>query len=174
MSESLQHKLDRVRPPRVQITYDVENNGAMEQKELPFVVGVLSDLTGDQEEAPKPVKERKFIPIDRDNFNEVLGKMSPRLALQVPNRLTDEDTSLSVELNFENMSDFEPQNVATQVPALKKLLDARHKLRQVLSTMEGNDAYSDLLAEVIDNEESAKSLSDELGTAEGAEDTEDA
>ncbi|TWT36534.1 hypothetical protein KOR34_14400 [Posidoniimonas corsicana] len=167
MSESLQHKLDRVRPPRVQITYDVETNGALEQKELPFVVGVLSELAGDQTETPKPVKERKFVPIDRDNFNEVLGKIGPRLALKVPNRLTDEEgTNLSAELNFSEISDFEPQNVAKQVPALNSLLDARHKLRQILSTMEGNDSYADLLQEVLTDAEAAKSLKDELGEKE--------
>lgn len=164
MSESLQHTLDRVRRPRVQITYDVETNGALEQKELPFVVGVLADLAGDQEEAPKPIKERKFVPVDRDNFNEVLAKTGPRLALKVPNRLTDEeDTSLSAELKFEEISDFEPQNVAKQVPALNSLLEARHKLRQILSTMEGNDSYADLLREVLADAEAAKSLGDELG-----------
>lgn len=167
MSESLQHKLDRVRPPRVQITYDVETNGAMEQKELPFVVGVMSELAGDQEEPPKPVKERKFVPIDRDNFNEVLSKVGPRLALKVPNRLTDEEnTNLSAELRFEEIADFEPQNVAKQVPALKSLLDARHKLRQILSTMEGNDSYGDLLQEVLSDAEAAKSLQEELGSKE--------
>lgn len=164
MSESLQHTLDRVRRPRVQITYDVETNGALEQKELPFVVGVLADLAGDQEEAPKPIKERKFVPIDRDNFNEVLAKVGPRLALKVPNRLTDEEgTDLSAVLTFEEISDFEPQNVAKQVPALNSLLEARHKLRQILSTMEGNDSYADLLAEVLSDADSAKSLGDELG-----------
>lgn len=164
MSESLQHTLDRVRRPRVQITYDVETNGAMEKKELPMVVGVLSDLAGDQTEPPAPIKERKFVPIDRDNFNEVLGKVGPRLALSVPNRLTgEEDTSLSAELNFSDISDFEPQNVAEQVPALKSLLEARQKLRQILSTMEGNDSYSDLLQEVLSDAEAAKSLADELG-----------
>ncbi|TWT75600.1 hypothetical protein Pla123a_31100 [Posidoniimonas polymericola] len=167
MSESLQHKLDRVRPPRVQITYDVETNGAMEQKELPFVVGVMSELAGDQEEPPKPLKERKFVPIDRDNFNEVLAKVGPRLALKVPNRLSDEEgTNLSAELRFEEISDFEPQNVAKQVPALKSMLDARHKLRQILSTMEGNDSYADLLQEVLSDAEAAKSLKDELGSEE--------
>lgn len=167
MSESQQHVLDRVRPPRVQITYDVETNGALEQKELPFVVGVMADLGGDQTEAPKPLKQRKFVPIDRDNFNEVLEKISPRLALSVPNRLTgEEDTNLSVELKFKDFTEFEPQKVAGQVPALEKLLEARTKLRQVLSTMEGNDKYTELLEEVLKDTESAKSLADELGSGE--------
>jgi len=168
MSESQQHVLDRVRPPRVQITYDVETNGALQRKELPFVVGVMSDLGGDQAEPSKPLKERKFVPIDRDNFNEVMEKVSPRLALLVPNRLTDEkDSNLSVELKFKNYSDFEPQNVAKQVPALAKLLEARTKLRQVLSTMEGNDKYTELLEEVLQDTDVAKALAEELGA--GAE-----
>src|SRR5262249_21737255 len=110
-SESLQHKLDRVRRPRVQITYDVETNGAMQKVELPFVVGVLADLSGQRKEPLPVMKERKFVPIDRDNFNDVLQKAAPRLALKVQNRLTDEDTKLAVELNFKHLDDFEPERV---------------------------------------------------------------
>ena len=163
MSESLQHKLDRVRRPRVQITYDVETGGAMEKKELPFVVGVMADLSGQPAEALKPMKERKFVPVDRDNFNEVLAKSHPRLALRVPNRLANDNTEISGEFNFKSMDDFSPANVAEQVPALKKLLDVRHKLRQVLSKMEGNDELTDLLTRVLTNKEDAKSVADELG-----------
>ena len=163
MSESLQHKLDRVRRPRVQITYDVETGGAMEKKELPFVVGVMADLSGQPAEALKPMKERKFVPVDRDNFNEVLSKSHPRLALRVPNRLADDNTEISGEFNFKSMDDFSPANVAEQVPALKKLLDVRHKLRQVLSKMEGNDELTELLTRVLTNKEDAKSVADELG-----------
>jgi type VI secretion system protein ImpB len=165
MSESLQHKLDRVRRPRVQITYDVETGGAMERKELPFVVGVMADLSGQPAEALKSMKERKFVPIDRDNFNDVLSKSHPRLALRVPNRLADDNTEISGEFNFRNMDDFSPANVAEQVPALKKLLDVRHKLRQVLSKMEGNDELTELLTRVLTNKEDAKSVADELGLA---------
>src|SRR5260370_31900741 len=118
-SESLQHKLDRVRRPRVQITYDGETLGAMEKVELLFVVGVMADLSAQPKEALRPMKERKFTPIDRDNFNEVLQKATPRLAMKVQNRLTDEDTKLAVELNFKNMDDFEPTRVAEQAGPLK-------------------------------------------------------
>jgi type VI secretion system protein ImpB len=163
MSESLQHKLDRVRRPRVQITYDVETGGAMEKKELPFVVGVMADLSGQPAEALKPMKERKFVPVDRDNFNEVLAKSHPRLAMRVPNRLANDNTEISGEFIFKSMDDFSPANVAEQVPALKKLLDVRHKLRQVLSKMEGNDELTDLLTRVLTNKEDAKSVADELG-----------
>src|SRR5215471_2515640 len=132
---SLQHKLDRVRRPRVQITYDVETNGAMQKVELPFVVGVMADLSGQPKQALRPLKERKFTPIDRDNFNDVLAKATPRLAIKVPNRLTDPDSKLAVELNFKNFDDFEPAQVADQVPALKELLGVRQQLMHMLSKM---------------------------------------
>jgi len=163
MSESLQHKLDRVRRPRVQITYDVETGGAMESKELPFVVGVMADLSGSPAEPLKPIKERKFTPIDRDNFDEVLEKATPRVAFRVDNRLTDDDNQLNVELNFKSMDDFEPAAVARQVPALKELLDIRSELKELLSKMEGNDKLESLLNDVITNSEAAKSLAGELG-----------
>ena len=144
MAESLQHKLDRVRRPRVQITYDVETGGAMEKVELPFVVGVMADLSGQPKEALKPVKERKFTPIDRDNFNDVLEKATPRLAMKVQNRLTGDDSKLAVELNFKSMDDFEPTQVAQQVAPLKELLDMRKRLQELMSKMEGNDKLEQL------------------------------
>lgn len=163
MSESLQHKLDRVRRPRVQITYDVETGGALEQKELPFVVGVMADLTGQPAEPLKPVKERKFVPIDRDNFNEVLAKSTPRVAMRVQNQLTDENTELSVELKFQSIDDFRPYEVAKQIEPLAELLEIRNRLNQMLSKMEGNDRLSDLLSGVLSDGEKAKSLADDLG-----------
>jgi type VI secretion system protein ImpB len=108
MAKSAQHTLDRVRRPRVQITYDVQVGDAMKTVELPFVVGVMADLSGQPKEALKPLKERKFVAIDRDNFNDVLAKQAPRLAMKVQNRLSEEDTKLAVELNFKNIDDFEP------------------------------------------------------------------
>lgn len=162
-SESLQHKLDRVRRPRVQITYDVETNGAMVKTELPMVVGVMADLSGQPKEDLRPLKERKFVPIDRDNFNDVLAKAAPRLALRVQNKLTDEDTKLAVELNFKDMDDFEPAKVAEQVPALKELLDMRRRLTELMSKMEGNDKLEKLLGEVMGNTEAAQKMAKELG-----------
>jgi type VI secretion system protein ImpB len=173
-SESLQHKLDRVRPPRVQITYDVETNGAMEKVELPFVVGVLADLSGQPKEPLKPLKDRKFVPIDRDNFNDVLAKSAPRLALKVQNRLTGEDNRLAVELNFKDMDDFDPARVARQVGPLRELLDMRHRLTQLLSKMEGNDKLEQLLGDVLSNTEKAMALAKQMGiegTAPAAEGT---
>ena len=162
-SESLQHKLDRVRRPRVQITYDVETGGAMQKTELPFVIGVLADLSGSPKEALKPLKDRKVVQIDRDNINDVLAKATPRVAIKVQNRLTDEDTKLAVELNFKHMDDFEPAKIAEQIPALKELLDMRGRLTQLLSKMEGNDKLEALLTEVLTNTEKAAALAKEMG-----------
>jgi type VI secretion system protein ImpB len=171
MSESLQHKLDRVRRPRVQITYDVETNGAMVKTELPFVVGVLADLSGQPKEALKPLKERKFVPIDRDNINEVLKKATPRLAMKVQNKLTDENTNLAVELNFKHMDDFSPARVAEQVQPLKELLDMRQRLTQLMTKMEGNDKLEKLLGDVLGNTEKAMELAKQLGIDAPASDT---
>jgi type VI secretion system protein ImpB len=163
-SASLQHKLDRVRRPRVQITYDVETNGAMVATELPFVVGVLADLSGKPKEGVlKPLKERKFTEIDRDNFNNVLEKASPRLALKVQDRLTGKDQKLAVELNFKTMEDFEPGKVAAQVAPLKELLDMRHQLTQLMTKMEGNDKLENLLADVLGNTEKALAMAKQMG-----------
>src|SRR5438270_7991144 len=137
MADSLQHKLDRVRRPRVHITYDVETGGAMKKTELPFVVGVLADLSGQPKEALRPLKERKAVFIDRDNFNDVLTRSGPRLALRVPNMLTDPNSKLALELNFKHIDDFEPARVAEQITPLKQLLDMRQELTQLLSRLEG-------------------------------------
>jgi type VI secretion system protein ImpB len=164
MSESLQHKLDRVRRPRVQITYDVETNGAMAKTELPFVMGVMADLSGSPKEALRPLKERKFTNIDRDNFNDVLARSAPRLAMKVDNKLTGEpDSKLAVELNFKSMDDFDPAQVAEQIPALKELKDMRGRLTQLLSKMEGNDKLESLLADILANTEKATALAKEMG-----------
>jgi type VI secretion system protein ImpB len=162
-SESLQHKLDRVRRPRVQITYDVETLGAMQKVELPFVVGVMADLSGQPKEALKALKDRKFAAIDRDNFNEILAKATPRLAMKVQNRLTDPDSKLAVELNFNHIEDFEPAKVAQQVGPLRELLEMRQRLVQLLSKMEGNDKLDQLLAQVLTNTENAQALAKQLG-----------
>jgi type VI secretion system protein ImpB len=163
MAESLQHKLDRVRRPRVQITYDVETNGAMQKIELPFVVGVLADLSGKPKEPLKSLKDRKVVQIDRDNFNDVLAKATPRVALKVDNKLTDENTKLAVELNFKHMDDFEPTKVAQQVGPLRELLEMRQRLSQLLSKMEGNDKLEELLSDVLGNTEKAMNLAKQLG-----------
>lgn len=169
-SDSLQHKLDRVRRPRVQITYDVETGGAMEKKELPFVVGAMADLSGQSKEPTKPIRDRKFVPIDRDNFNEVLEKAAPRLAYKVDNTLSNDGTKLPVELNFSNMEDFDPAKVAEQIPALHELLDMRTRLNELLGKMEGNDHLDQLLSEIMENSETAKDVAGQLGiNADGSD-----
>src|SRR5216684_7943061 len=119
--ESVQKKIGRVRPPRVHITYDVETGGATEKREIPFVVGVLADLSGQPEQPLPPLKDRKFVNIDKDNFDRVLGQINPRLAFKVDNKLSEDDTRLGVELRFKSMSDFEPGAVARQITPLRKL-----------------------------------------------------
>jgi type VI secretion system protein ImpB len=160
---SMAKKLERVRRPRVQISYDVETNGAMEKKELPFVVGVLADLSGQPASPLRSLKERKATNIDRDNFNDVLAKSTPRVAMKVQNKLTSEDTKLAVELKFKSMDDFDPAAIAAQVPALKKLLEMRLELTQLMSKMEGNDKLDQLLADVLSNSDKAKELAAHLG-----------
>ena len=162
-SESLQHKLDRVRRPRVQITYDVETNGAMQKVELPFVVGVMADLSGMPKEPLPGLKERKFTNIDRDNFSDVMAKAAPRIAVRVQNKLTDENTQLSAELSFKSIEDFEPAQVAKQIGPLSELLEMRHKLTQLLSKMEGNDKLESMLGDILNNTEKAMALAKELG-----------
>lgn len=158
MAESLQHKLDRVRRPRVHITYDVETGGAMKKVELPFVVGVLADLSAQPKEALKPLKDRKAVYIDRDNFNDVLAKSGARLALRVPNKIGDPNSKLAIELNFKEFDDFEPARVAEQIEPLKKLLEMRQELTQLLSRMEGNDKLEQLLSDVLSNTEKASAV----------------
>ena len=162
-SESVFGKKERIRPPRVHISYEVELNGAQVMKELPFVVGVMADLSGNPEDPlPKP-KDRKFTEIDRDNFDEVLKSMKPRLAYKVDNTLADDDSELSVELNFKKMADFEPQNVAKQVKPLNDLLEVRSQLKALLSKTEGNDRLEELLGAIMENPEMRDKLKDVLG-----------
>ena len=165
--ESTQHKLDRVRKPRVQITYDVEINGAMQLKELPFVVGVMGDFTGKSDKPLPALKDRKFIQIDRDNFDQVLAGMNPRAAFRVDDKLTGkEGNQLNVELRFKNMDDFAPENVVKQVDPLRKLLETRDKLKNLLNRMDGNDKLEELLSGIIGNTETRAQLSKSLGLEE--------
>ena len=164
--ESLQHKIDRVRPPRVQITYYVEVGGAIELKELPFVIGVMGDFTGKPEEPLPAFKNRKFVEIDPDNFNQVLAGMKPRLAFTVDNKLQDDGSKLGVELKFNDIEDFEPDNIVKQVEPLRKLVEARQKLADLRSKMDGNEKLESFLEEVIGNADKQKELSDALAKEE--------
>lgn len=167
--ESLQHKLDRVRPPRIQITYDVEVGGAIELKELPFVVGVLGDFTGKPEDPLAPLKDRKFVEIDPDNFNQVLAGMKPRLAFNVDNKMQDDGSKIGVELKFSSIEDFEPDNIVQQVEPLRKLVEARQKLSDLRSKMDGNDKLESILQDIISNSDKQKELSDQLNIEGGKE-----
>jgi len=158
MPESLQHKLDRVRPPRVQITYDVETAGAIQKKELPFVVGILADLSGKPAQAPRPLKERKFVEIDRDNFNAVMASIGPRLQMTVPNTLTSAGGSLPVELTFQHIDDFEPLKLINQVDALRRLLEVRTRLSDLLVKLDGNEVLDGLLTKTGKDPEAVKKL----------------
>lgn len=169
MAESLQHTLDRVRSPRVQITYDVEIGDAIEMKEIPFVVGVLADLSGKPDEPLPKVKDRKFVEIDRDNFNQVLAGMKPRLAYRVDNKLTDDDSKMAVELRFKSLDDFHPERVAEQVTPVRKLVDARKRLSDLLAKLDGNDQLDELLQDVLANTDSLEKLGEEAGVEKKSE-----
>jgi type VI secretion system protein ImpB len=170
--ESTQHKLDRVRPPRVHITYDVEIGDAIELKELPFVVGVLADLSGKPDEALPRLRDRKFVDIDRDNFNDVLKGMKPRLAYKVENKLTNDESKMGVELRFNNLDDFEPEQVVNQVEPLRKLLEVRKQLSDLLAKTDGNDKLNERLQEIISNTELLQKIGQEAG-AEAADSKEE-
>jgi type VI secretion system protein ImpB len=161
MSNSTQHKLDRIRPPRVQITYDVEIGGAIEKKELPLVIGVLADLSG-KPDAPLPkMKERGFVEIDRDNFNDVMASIGPRVAFPVENKLTKEGGFLNAELRFREIDDFSPVKVVNQVPALKKLFEARGRLSDLLAKLDGNDHLDGALQQIVNDTEALKKIKSE-------------
>jgi type VI secretion system protein ImpB len=172
MAESLQHKLDRVRKPRVHITYDVETGDAQVKRELPFVVGVLGDFSGDPTEPLKPLKDRKFVQIDRDNFNEVMARMAPGANFRVENTLTGDGSEMAVQLKFRSMDDFEPSNVVRQVEPLRKLLETRNKLRDLLTKIDVSQDLENVLEQVLENSERLKQFSQELGldgSADGAQ-----
>ncbi len=163
MAESVHDKLKRVRKPRVHITYEVETEGAVVEKELPFVMGVLGDFSGDPSEPLKPLKDRKFIQIDRDNLNDVMARMTPGLNMKVENTLKGDDSEMAVQLAFKSMADFEPANVARQVEPLRKLLETRDRLRDLLTKVDRSEDLEDVLEKVLENTEQLKQLSAELG-----------
>jgi len=165
---STQHKLDRVRPPRVHVTYDVEVGDAIEMKELPFVMGVLGDFTG-QPEAPLPkLRERKFVEVTPDNFDSVLEGMKPHVAFSVENKLSEDPNAgqLKVDLHFKKLEDFEPEQVARQIKPLKEMLDLRTKLSDLRGSLQGNDKLEELLLDAVSNTEKLDKLKGELGKSD--------
>jgi type VI secretion system protein ImpB len=170
MAESTQHKLDRVRPPRVHITYDVQVGDAIKSVELPFVVGIMSDLAGKQSDTLPRLKDRKFIDLDKDNFNDVMAAIRPRLTLRPDSKLPgQEDQKLNVELNFTHIDDFSPINIVKQVEPLRKLYEARQRLFDLTAKLDGNDALDSLLQEIIDNNENLNQLKALTGGTNGKE-----
>jgi type VI secretion system protein ImpB len=168
-SKSTQHKLDRVRPPRVHITYDVEVGNAIEMKELPFVMGVLGDFTGQPTEPLPRLRERKFVEVNPDNFDQVLEGMKPHLSFSVENKLSEDADApqLKVDLHFKSMDDFSPENVAKQVKPLKELLDLRTKLSDLRGSLQGNDKLEEILMETVTNTEKLGKLKTEIGKEAG-------
>jgi type VI secretion system protein ImpB len=163
MSGSIHDKLARVRKPRVHITYEVETEGAQVQRELPFVVGVMGDFSGDPTTPLRSLADRKFIQIDMDNFNDVMGRIGPGLNIKVDNTLAGDGSQMAVDLKFKSLEDFDPGRIVDQVPALKSLLETRNKLRDLMSKVDRSDELEGLLEQVLQNETELKSLSGELG-----------
>jgi len=160
---SIHDKLERVRKPRVHITYQVETEGAAVEKELPFVVGVLGDFSGNPTEPLKPLKDRKFIQIDRDNFNDVMARMTPGLNIKVENTLKGDGSEMPLQLKFNNMSDFDPAAVVQQVEPLRKLQETRDKIRDLLSKVDLSDDLESKLEAILQNTDQLKQLATEVG-----------
>ena len=168
--QSTQHKIDRVRPPRVQITYDVEVGDAIEIKELPFVMGVMGDFSGQPTEPLARMKDRKFVEVNPDNFDSVLANMKPHLSYAVENKLSEDPNAgnLKVNLDFKSMDDFSPESVARQVGPLRELLELRDRLRDLRGNMQGNDKLEELLREAVTDKDKLAKLRTEMGVKEGS------
>ena len=169
--ESTQKKLERVRPPRVNISYDVETGGAIEMKELPFVMGVLGDFSGQPVEPLAKLEDRKFVAVTLDNFDDVLASMKPHLGFTVENKLSDDPNAgkLGVDLTFKSLDDFAPENVAQQVKPLRELLELRTKLADLRGTLQGNDKLEEILQSTLADAEKMNQLKSELGSTEGSD-----
>jgi len=165
MAESTQKKLERIRPPRIQISYEVETGGAIEMKELPFLMGVLGDFSGHQVEPLPRLKDRKFIELSPENFDETLASMKPRLQFHVENKLSDDDNAgkLGVELNFRSLDDFSPDAVARQVKPLRDLLELRTELANLRANLQTNEKLDDVLQQTLGDKEKMAKLKAELG-----------
>jgi type VI secretion system protein ImpB len=161
--DSVQKRLEKVRPPRVRLSYDVEVGDAIEQKEIPFAVGVLGDFTGKQDpDKPLPrLKDRKFVKVDLDNFDDVMKGMGPQASYRVKNKLGEAGGELSVNLAFGQLDDFRPESVVQQVEPLRKLLEARTKLGDLRNKLAGNEKLEDILGDVLKNTEQLAKLGKE-------------
>lgn len=164
---SIHDRLKRVRKPRVHITYDVETDGAVLEKELPFVVGVMGDFTGDSTKPLKPLKDRRFVQIDKDNINEVMRNMSPGLNLKVENTLENDGSEMAVNLEFNSMDDFEPAAIVDQVEPLKKLMDTRNQLRDLMTKIDRSEELEGIMEKVLKNTDDLDELAKALEAAGG-------
>ncbi|GAA3918548.1 type VI secretion system contractile sheath small subunit [Litoribacillus peritrichatus] len=164
--ESIHNKLSRVRKPRVHITYDVETEGAAVKKELPFVVGVMGDFAGQNTESLKPLKERRFVQIDRDNFDDVLKRMNPKLTFNVTNKLAGDNSQFAVDLEFKSMQDFEPAAIVKQIEPLDKLMATRNKLRDLMTKVDRSEDLEDILERVLNNTDDLQQLANDLSVEE--------
>jgi type VI secretion system protein ImpB len=171
--ESVHAKLERVRPPRVHVTYNVEIGDAMELKEIPFVMGVLADLSGQPAEPLGALKERRFVEITPDNFDAVLAKMTPRVHFSVENKLSDDASAgkLGVDLTFKSLEDFEPENVARRIKPLRDLLDLRGKLYDLVGTLQGNEKLERALQDVLADSHKMDQVRAELGNRQKVEES---
>lgn len=160
MSTNIQHKLKNIRPPRVQITYDLQVEGGLKPKDLPFVIGVVSNLSGHKNKKPQKIKHCQFLTIEKENFNSTMQKISPEISFQVENTLKKDGSTLPVNLNMNSMADFTPGKIAENHPTLSKLLDVRKKLLDLQSKVDSNESLELILKKLVNNKNALKKLSE--------------
>lgn len=162
MASSVHDKLKRVRKPRVHITYDVETEGAQEVKELPFVVGVMGDFSGDSAVAKKSLKERKFVDLKKDKFDQVMARIEPGVKMKVENTIEKNGKEFEVNLKFRSMEDFEPEKLVEQIEPLRKLMETRNALRDLMAKADGSEKLESLLEQILQDQGSLASLNNEV------------
>lgn len=163
MADSVHDKLKRVRKPRVHITYDVETEGAQVVKELPFVVGVMGDFSGDSDVAKKSLKERKFIDLKKDKFDQVMARIEPGVKMKVENTLEKNGKEFAVDLKFRSMDDFEPERIVEQVEPLRRLMETRNRLRDLMAKADNSEQLEGLLEQILADQEKLSQLQEQLG-----------
>lgn len=169
MKDNIQHKLKRVRPPRVKISYDVEIGDAVEKRELPFVGALVADLAGDNAKGQGKLSERKFVDVDNESIDDVMQGINPKLNFVADDKLSDEGGQLNVALSFNSMSDFSPESIIQQVEPLRRLFEARQRLNDLAAKLDGNDELDSLLSQVIQDTEKRDALSSALESQVGAD-----
>lgn len=158
MSKGTQQKLSAYKPPRVQITYDLEVNGSPKEQDIPFVVGVMANFSGHLHEKTKKIKNEKFLEINKENFNSVVQSFSPKLKIKVPNKIKNDGSFSQIELNFNSIEDFNPGKIAIKVEALKELLEIRKKLLELQTNVECNEKLEETLVHFVKTPEALKQI----------------